>query len=125
MIEIKKEEIPIEEAINSLRNPRRGAIVSYLGTVRDFAEGKHTSGMIIEADETTMRKGLEGIEEEARQKFAVEEIAIVHRIGTLAVGESVLLIIVGAVHREPAFEACKFIIDQIKSLHTLWKREIV
>lgn len=123
MIKITRDEIPIEETINSIRSPESGAVMSYLGTVRSFSDGKRSQGLFFEVDDSTMQRSLEEVESEALQGFDVQEIAIVHRTGSLTVGENVLLIAISSAHRGPAFDACHHIIDRIKELHRFWKRE--
>lgn len=124
MIEIQKEDFSIDKPIEGLRNPKIGAIVVYLGTVRHFSEGKEIESLEFEVDERRAKTSLEEIEGRVRQDFDIEDIAIVHRLGKLKVSDKILLIVVSAPHREPAFAACNYIIDSIKTLHTEWKREI-
>ena len=123
MIKITKDDIPIEDTINSLRSPESGAVMSYLGTVRSSFEGKRSLGLAFEVDDSSMQKSLRGIESETLQKFDVREVTIVHRSGSFAVGDNILLIAISSAHREPAFDACRYIVNRIKDLHELWKRE--
>ena len=123
MIQITSGEIATEKTINSLRHPDIGAVISYLGTVRSFLEGKQSKGLAFEVEDSVMKKGLEVVESEALAKFDVREITIVHRTGTFAVGDNILLVAISSAHRGPAFDACKHIIDRIKDLHESWKRE--
>ncbi len=116
-------EIPVEETIKSLREPGTGAILSYLGTVREFAEGKGRRGMTFQVDKADMHEALEGVRTEALQKFDVREMSIVHRTGSFGVGDSILLVVISSAHRGPALRACEYIIDRIKDLHDSWKRE--
>ena len=123
MIQITSGEIATEKIINSLRSPDIGAVISYLGTVRSFLEGKRSKGLAFEIEDAAMKTSLEEVEFEALQQFDVREIAIVHRTGSFAVGDDILLIAISSAHRGPAFDACKYIIDRIKDLHESWKRE--
>lgn len=123
MIRVIEGEIPIEETIKSLRDPKSGAILSYLGTVCEFAEGRASQGLAFKVEEAVMQEALEGVRTEALQKFDLTEVSIVHRTGSFAVGDSILLIAIGSVHRGPALRACEYIIDRIKDLHESWKRE--
>ncbi|PIU57405.1 MAG: molybdopterin biosynthesis protein MoeE [Chloroflexi bacterium CG07_land_8_20_14_0_80_51_10] len=125
MIQITSGEIATEKTIDSLRHPDIGAVMSYLGTVRSFLEGKRSQGLAFEVEDSTMQKSLEEVESEAKQRFDVQEIAIVHRTGSFAVGESILLIAISSAHRGPALDACRYIIDRIKDLHESWKREVL
>ncbi len=123
MITITKNEISIEETINSLRSPECGAVMSYLGTVRSYLEGKQSKGLSFEVSDDEMHQSLETVAGEAVKEFDIRNVAVVHRTGSFAVGDDILLIVINAGHRGPAFEACAYVIDQIKELHEVWKRE--
>ena len=123
MIKIISENIPVEETVNSLRNPDCGAIISYFGTVRSYLEDKQSKGLSFEVEDAVMRESLEKVEAEALERFEVRQIAIVHRTGAFSVGDDILLIAISAGHRGPAFDACRHMIDRIKELHDGWKRE--
>ena len=123
MITITSEAIPIEATIDSLRSPDCGAVMSYLGTVRNYLEGKQSEGLSFEVEDSEMHRRLQSLETEALQKFDVRKITIVHRTGAFAVGDEILLIAIGAGHRGPAFDACAWLIDRIKDLHESWKIE--
>jgi molybdopterin synthase catalytic subunit len=121
MIEIRREDFSIDEVIKRLKSPQIGAIVIYLGTVREGQiEGL---GLKFENDKDAAQK-LAEIREAAINRFDIEDVAIIHRTGLLNVTEKILLIAVSAVHRWAAFDACQFIIDGIKELHKSWKREV-
>ncbi|MFO8011503.1 MAG: molybdenum cofactor biosynthesis protein MoaE [Dehalococcoidia bacterium] len=125
MITVTAGQIPVESTIKSIRHPEAGAVMSYLGTVRSYLEGKRSKGLSFEVADGDMRRDLEGVEGEALQRFDIREIAIVHRTGSFQVGDDILLIAISAGHRGPAFDACACIIDRIKDLHEVWKREEV
>ena len=97
--------------------------MSYLGTVRSYLDGKQSKGLSFEVEDSVMQQSLETVETEALQKFDINKINIVHRTGSFAVGDDILLIAISSGHRGPAFDACKYIIDRIKELHDAWKRE--
>jgi molybdopterin synthase catalytic subunit len=121
MIEIRREDFSIDEIIKKMKDPKVGAISIYLGTVREFPSG---NGLEFEDDNHAVRK-LEEIEKRAIDKFDVEDIAIVHRVGFLGMSENIVLVAVSASHREPAFDACRSIIDDIKDFHKSWGREVL
>ena len=102
-----------------MKNPDTGAISSYLGTVREFPLG---NGLEFEEEENVIQK-LNKIEQRAIEKFNIRDVAIIHRVGFLGVSENILLIVVSAPHRGPAFDACRSIIDDIKNLHKTWGKE--
>jgi len=120
MIEIRRENFSIDEITKKMKGPKIGAISIYLGTVREFPSG---NGLEFEDDNHAARK-LEEIEKRAIDRFDVEDIAIVHRVGFLGISENILLVAVSASHREPAFDACRSIIDDIKDFHKSWGKEV-
>ena len=101
-----------------------GAVVRFEGIVRDHARDRPTSCLEYEAYVPMAQKVLTRISEEARQEWPVGLIAISHRVGRLEIGEISVLITVGSPHRAEAFSACRFVIDRIKEIAPIWKREI-
>jgi molybdopterin synthase catalytic subunit len=120
MIEIRREDFSIDEITKKMKDPQIGAISIYLGTVREFPEGL---GLEFEDDNHAVQK-LEEIEERVINKFDVEDVAIIHRVGFLSISENILLVAVSASHRGPAFDACRSIIDDIKDFHKSWRKEV-
>jgi molybdopterin synthase catalytic subunit len=120
MIEIRRGDFSIDDITKKMMNPKIGAISIYLGTVREFSRGL---GLEFEDNNHAARK-LEEIEKRAINRFDVEEVAIVHRVGFLGISENILLVAVSAAHREPAFNACRSIIDDIKDFHKSWGKEV-
>jgi len=120
MIEIRREDFSIDEIIQKMKDPKVGAISIYLGTVREFPSG---NGLEFEDDNSAVRK-LEDIEKRAINRFDVEDVVIVHRVGFLGISENILLVAVSASHRGPAFDACRSIIGDIKDFHKSWGKEV-
>jgi molybdopterin synthase catalytic subunit len=120
MVEIVRKEFDIDDITQKMHNPKIGAISVYLGTVREFPGGK---GLEFEENDSAVRE-LEQIEKRAIDRFDIEDISIIHRTGFLGISENILLVAVSASHREPAFDACRRIIDEIKDLHKSWGREL-
>jgi len=120
MVEIRREDFSVDEITKRMKGPKIGAISIYLGTVREFPEGL---GLEFEDDNRAVRK-LEEIEKRAINRFEVEGVAIIHRVGLLGISENILLVAVSASHREPAFDACRSIIDDIKDFHKSWGKEV-
>jgi molybdopterin synthase catalytic subunit len=120
MIEIRREAFSIDEIIEKMKSPKIGALSIYLGTVREFPEG---AGLEFKDNNQATEK-LTEIAERAINRFDVEDVAIIHRVGFLGISENILLIAVSASHREPAFDACRSIIDDIKDFHKSWGKEV-
>jgi molybdopterin synthase catalytic subunit len=123
MIEVRKGDFSADEIIAGMKKPELGAIVVYVGTVRSVSGKKRTESLEFSVDDGAISKRLEEIERRARDNFDIADIVMVHRVGTLRVSDNILLIAVSAAHREPAFKACGYIIDNIKIAHALWRKE--
>ncbi len=120
-IAIAKEEFDIRNCIESAKQRTTGAIVTFVGVVRDDG----IDSIEIEAFEEVAEEDLHGIRDEAVVKFGLQEVTILHRTGTLQVGEDILLIVVSAGHRKLAFSGCEYILERIKERAPIWKREIL
>ena len=123
MIKVTSEDFSIDEIVGSIRSGGMGAIVTFIGTVRDNSKGRDVDRIEIQVYEEMAVKQLQAIREEAIAKFGVEEVAIVHRYGTLDVSDNIMMIAVGAGHRPEAFEACRYVLETIKEKVPLWKKE--
>ena len=123
MIEITDSEICLDELIKRARRDDAGAVVTFLGTVRDDEDGG-LKNLEVEAFREAALAELQAIREEAMSRFGLKAAEVVHRTGTLAVGESIVAIVCSAGHREEAFSGCRYIIEQLKSRAPLWKKEI-
>jgi molybdopterin synthase catalytic subunit len=120
---ITRGRVAADAVIRSVASKSAGCTVSFVGTVRDSSKGRRVSRMEIEAAKQLAEKDLERISKLARDKHDVERIAIVHRVGNLRVGDVIVVIAVSASHREDAFKACKYIIDELKKTTPIWKKE--
>lgn len=122
---VQREDFSVEEEIARVKaaSKRIGGVVSFLGTVRDFSRGKDVEKLEFEYYPGMAEKKLEEIRQHAKQKFDVVEIAVVHRYGELGIGENIVLIIAAAEHRRQAFEACRYVIDELKKHVPIWKKE--
>ena len=124
MIEIRREDFSVDEVVEGLLTDRMGAVVTFVGVVRDSSNGKPVDHIEIEVYEEMAYKQLEAIRDEAIENFDVEEVSVIHRYGTLKVSENIMMIAVGAAHRGEAFEACRYVIDNIKKRVPIWKKEV-
>jgi len=100
-----------------------GAIVTFLGTTRDISRGKQVAKLEFEHYPGMAEKKLAEIRERAIEDYGVIDVVIIHRIGTGPVGEDIVLIAVAAGHRDEAFKACRFCIDELKRITPIWKKE--
>ncbi|MCM1129058.1 MAG: molybdenum cofactor biosynthesis protein MoaE [Alistipes senegalensis] len=116
-------DISSELAILRAGNTRIGAVVSFVGTVRDESGGETVFGMELEHYPGMAEQSLTEIELEAARRWPLMATRIVHRVGPLQPGEQIVLVAAAAEHRAAAFEACSFMMDCLKSSAPLWKKE--
>ena len=123
MIEIT--EAPIDHAAltDRVRSNQAGAVCTFLGTVREMTGDRQTLSLVYEAYPEMAMKKLAELEEHARSRWPIIEAAIVHRVGHLDLGEISVVIAVSCPHRNDAFEACRWLIDTLKEVVPIWKRE--
>ena len=124
MIRVQKEDFDIGELLSAVKSPRVGGVSCFLGCVRDSSQGRRVERMSIEVYEEMAAAELEKIREEALERFQVEEAVVVHRYGDLEVGDNIVFIAVGAAHREEAFQACRYILEELKRRVPIWKKEV-
>lgn len=105
------------------RNPQDGAIVHFVGVVRNHHEGVGVASMRLEHYPGMTEKSLRKIIEKARQRWSLGDVWVHHRVGPLTVGDSIVLCLVSSPHRQRAFDACAFIMDWLKSEAPFWKKE--
>jgi molybdopterin synthase catalytic subunit len=101
-----------------------GATVTLDGYVRQFTKGRETLYLVYEAYESMALKEMEKLIEAARGQFEIENVGIVHRLGKLEIGETSVVISVAAPHRRAAFEACEWLIKELKRTVPIWKKEV-
>ncbi|WP_304641734.1 molybdopterin synthase catalytic subunit MoaE [Pseudomonas sp.] len=111
--------------LNALHAERLGvgAVVGFVGYVRDFNDGQDVAGMLLEHYPGMTEKALEKIVEEARERWPLLQADVLHRVGRLEPGEPIVFVGVASAHRQAAFEACHFIIDYLKTRAPFWKQE--
>ncbi|MFY9560323.1 MAG: molybdenum cofactor biosynthesis protein MoaE [Terriglobales bacterium] len=120
---IVREPISTQAEIDRLKLPQDGAAVIFEGVVRNNTRERRTLYLNYEAYETMALKQMEGLVEQARSRFTIRDVAVVHRLGRLQIGETSVLIVVASAHRGPAFDACRWIIDTLKKTVPIWKKE--
>ena len=124
-VRIQAEDFSQEEEIRALRASSNGigGIVTFLGCARDFSEGREVSQISFDAYERMLLPELHKLRDEALARFKLIDARIVHRLGTLQAGEQIVLIAAAAAHRGPAFDACRWLIDELKERLRIWKKE--
>ncbi len=100
-----------------------GAVVNFVGTMRDYNEGDTVQAMFLEHYPGMTEKYLQTLSETALQRWNILETLIIHRVGDIQPGDTIVLVATWAGHRAPAFEACSFLIEELKSRAPFWKRE--
>jgi molybdopterin synthase catalytic subunit len=123
MQRITEDSIDFAALTESVRSTDSGAVVLFLGTVREMTEGRRTTSLDYEAFGPMAQKKLDEIEAEARRRWPLDRVAIVHRIGRLELGEVSVAVAVSAAHRGEAFEAARYLIDTLKETVPIWKKE--
>jgi molybdopterin synthase catalytic subunit len=123
VISLVREVIDTRKVADGLQRPEDGAVVIFEGVVRNHSQDRPVRFLEYDAYEPMARKKLEEIESRAKKEFEIRDIAIVHRLGHMDIGECSTVIVVASAHRGPAFDACRFAIDTIKKIVPIWKKE--
>ena len=123
MISVTKDDFSADEIVEKIKQYYTGGVVTFRGVVRGESKGKEIERMTIEVYEEMAMKQLETIREEALEKFDVQEVAVTHRYGDLNVSDNIVFIGVAAAHRADAFQACMYVIDELKTRVPIWKKE--
>lgn len=100
-----------------------GAVVSFVGYVRDFNDGREVAGMFLEHYPGMTEKALLKIVDEAQQRWPLLKLEVIHRVGELKPGEPIVFVAAASAHRQAAFEACDFVMDYLKTRAPFWKKE--
>jgi molybdopterin synthase catalytic subunit len=124
-VRIQREDFDAGAEIARLRagDPRIGAVASFVGVARDRNDGATVSTMALEHYPGMTEKAIEAIVEQARARWEVAEILVIHRIGTLKPLDQIVLVVVTSGHRGEAFAACEFVMDYLKTEAPFWKKE--
>ena len=122
-VEIRDEVIPAAELVAELKADSDGAVCVFDGIVRDNTRGRKTLFLDYEAYREMALGQMRTLAQEAVEKFRVRDVAIVHRLGRLYVGETSVLVVVASAHRGAAFDACRWLIDTLKRTVPIWKKE--
>jgi molybdopterin synthase catalytic subunit len=116
--------IDVAALANSVRTGACGGVVTFAGVVRERSgDDREVTGLSYEAHEAMAAAEFEAIAKEARERFGPCEIAVEHRIGDLRIGEVAVAVAVACAHRAEAFDACEYVIDELKARAPIWKQE--
>lgn len=124
MFEITSQPIDVNAVAESVRRDEDGAVVTFLGVVRNLNRGKQVLHMEYEAYPEMAIGKMREIGEEIGSRWGLRHVAMVHRTGRLEVGDASVVIAVAAPHRQEAFEACRYAIDRLKEIVPVWKKEV-
>lgn len=102
-----------------------GAVVTFAGKVRDFNQGDEVQGLSLEHYPGMTEKALTEIVEQAKQRWSLLQVRVIHRVGDLELGDQIVFVGVSSAHRGDAFDACEFIMDYLKTKAPFWKKERV
>ena len=124
-IRVQEGDFDISAEIAGLRrgDPRVGAVVSFLGTVRDMNDGSSVKGMTLEHYPGMTEKALQDILDQAKARWDIYQSLVIHRVGPLLPEDQIVMVAVTSAHRGEAFAACEFIMDYLKTAAPFWKKE--
>ncbi len=125
MIRVQREDFDVGAELEALGRGKNdiGGITSFLGLVRDMAGDKHIDAMTLEHYPGMTERQLAAIEAEARRRWPLTGVLVIHRYGRLEPGDRIVLVATASAHREAAFESCHFLIDWLKTKAPFWKLE--
>lgn len=124
MIQIADKAIDIQACIDAAQSDRAGAVDVFIGTVRNHNKQKEVVRLIFETYDTMAVKKMQELADQACEKWEIEKIVMVHRKGVLEIGDVAVVIAVATAHRKASFEACQWLIDTLKQVVPIWKREV-
>lgn len=125
MIRVQREDFDVGAELGALTRGKTtiGGVTSFVGLVRDVAGDERITAMTLEHYPGMTERELEAIEDEARRRWPLDAVLIVHRYGRLEPGERIVLVAAASAHREAAFAACHFLVDWLKTKAPFWKLE--
>lgn len=125
LYEITAEELSVDAVVARLSDPAVGAVIAFVGVVRGTTDGREVRYLEYEAYPGMAEQTLQQIGDEIRARWrTIREVAIVHRVGRLQVGETAVVIALSAAHRQEVFDAIHYAIDRLKEIVPIWKKEV-
>lgn len=123
MILITKDDISVDQILREMKAPKVGALVSFLGTVKGEVDGQEVRELVVESYEDMALKEMIKLRDEAIKRFDLVDASIVHRVGRLKPSDSIVLVVVSSADRQRSFDACRWLIDELKRIAPIWKKE--
>ena len=124
MFRVTNKQINLQELVDFVRDPQAGAIATFIGTTRNNNEGRRVIALDYDAYPEMAEKELRRIGQEASQRWQLCRVAIVHRVGPVQITQASVMIAVSSAHRDAAFAACRFAIEEVKKTVPIWKKEL-
>ena len=124
-VRVQTEDFDVSQEMLALRqkNPKVGAVASFVGVVRDLNDGDEVSALTLEHYPGMTERSLEEIVSEAKSRWNIYDALIIHRVGTLLPLDQIVLVLVTSAHRGESFKACEFLMDYLKTRAPFWKKE--
>ena len=124
MRQIVTEPIEIADAVAAVATPDAGAVVTFQGTARRLSNGREVDHLEYEVYQPMAERQIEGVISEMLERWELCDVAFVHRVGRIGLGETIVAVAVSAPHRKDAFAACQYAIERLKSVVPIWKKEV-
>jgi molybdopterin synthase catalytic subunit len=124
MFHVTNQPIDLDDLVRFVTDPEAGAVATFIGTTRNNNEGRQVIALDYEGYPEMAEKELRRIGEDAKTKWPICRMAITHRLGPVQIGEASVIIAVSSAHRDAAFAACRFAIEEIKKTVPIWKKEV-
>lgn len=125
MVKVQTEDFDVGQVLTAMRhgNPSIGAMVSFVGLVRDLNDNAAVTTLTLEHYPDMTEKSLQAIVDQAKQRWDILDVVVIHRVGTLHPTDQIVLVAVTSAHRQAAFLACEFVMDYLKTQAPFWKKE--
>ena len=124
MFRVTREPIDLQELVRFVTDSEAGAIATFIGTTRNNNEGRKVIALDYEAYPEMAEKELARIGQQASQRWQICRMAIIHRLGPVQITQASVIVAVSSAHRDAAFAACRFAIEEIKKSVPIWKKEV-
>ena len=123
MVELTEKPIQADAITSSVTSPNCGAVVLFLGTTRQFTDAKETVTLTYTAYAPMAQSEMEKLEQQATARWPIDRCVLIHRLGEVPIGEASVAVAVSTPHRKDAFEAASWLMDRLKEMVPVWKKE--